>query len=63
MSASAFSQVSGSSSLPVSSNLVRAYCVKSFGAMTSSSVCFALRQNGSFSSLKIRRIMCRLLPR
>ncbi len=31
--------------------------------MTPSSICFALRQKGSFSSLKIRSIMCRLLPR
>ena len=31
--------------------------------MTPSSICLALRQNGSFSSLKIRSIMWRLLPR
>jgi hypothetical protein len=36
---------------------------KSAGAITDSSSCFALRQNGSFSSLKICCIMCRLLPR
>ena len=28
-----------------------------------SSICFALRQNGSFSSLKSRSIIVRLLPR
>ena len=33
------------------------------GSITPSSICFALRQNGSFSSLKIRRIMWRLEPR
>ena len=32
-------------------------------SITPSSICFALRQNGSFSSLKIRRIMWRLEPR
>ena len=33
------------------------------GRITPSSTCFALRQNGSFSSLKIARIMCRFEPR
>ena len=33
------------------------------GAITPSSICLALRQNGSFASLKIRSIMWRLLPR
>ena len=36
---------------------------KSPGSITSSWTFFALRQNGSFSSLKIRSIMCRRLPR
>ena len=36
---------------------------KGSGAMTPSSMGLALRQNGSFSSLKSRRIMWRLLPR
>ena len=33
------------------------------GSITSSSISLALRQNGSFSSLKMRSIMWRLLPR
>ena len=33
------------------------------GGIGPSSSCLALRQKGSFSSLKMRSIMCRLLPR
>jgi hypothetical protein len=42
---------------PVARNRSAMYGANSSGGITPSSMCLALRQNGSFLSLKIRRIM------
>ena len=48
---------------PVRSNWRSMNGANSAGSITPSSICFALRQNGSFSSLNSRRSMWRLEPR
>ena len=49
--------------LPVAAKRSRRKGANIAGAIVPISSCFALRQNGSFRSLKIRSSRCRLLPR
>ncbi len=49
--------------LPVCSNRASTKGPNFFGGIIPTSSCLALRQNGSFLSLKMRSRMCRLLPR
>ena len=57
------SSASGVIAFSVASKRFRMNGANFAGAIGPSSICFALRQKGSFLSLKIRSSTCRLLPR